>query len=169
MVLGQEGSDLVDRSRPAGDQSGPDAMTRLQVELLLALLLDKAQVRSPPRAGWCRPATRRLDGSLIVQIRAAVAAEEGRVELRPRSPHWIARPRRGSQKGEKVAGDGDLRRPIGYRPIRGETRRAARWFATSISSCVRTSPSRLAILTITARTATRTLRWASLARAGLRR
>src|SRR6185295_19413707 len=41
-LLNQEGSDLVDRRGPAGDQSGSDAMTRLQVELVLALLLDEA-------------------------------------------------------------------------------------------------------------------------------
>ena len=43
-LLNQEGSDLVDRRRPAGDQSRPDAVTRLQ-------FLDEAQVRSQRRLG----------------------------------------------------------------------------------------------------------------------
>ena len=50
-LLDQEGADLVDRRRPAGDQSGPDAMTGLQIELILALLLDEAQVRAQRRLG----------------------------------------------------------------------------------------------------------------------
>jgi len=52
-LLDEKGSDLVDRRGPAGDQSGPDAMTRLQVELILALLLDDTQVRSQRRLGNC--------------------------------------------------------------------------------------------------------------------
>ena len=47
----EKSADLVDRRCPAGDQSGPDAMTRLQVELVLALRLDEAQVRSQRRLG----------------------------------------------------------------------------------------------------------------------
>ena len=40
-LFDQKGADLVDRRRPAGHQPGPDAMTSLQVELILALLLDE--------------------------------------------------------------------------------------------------------------------------------
>ena len=50
-LLDQKSADLVDRRRPAGDQSGPDTVTGLQVELILALLLDEPQVRSQRRLG----------------------------------------------------------------------------------------------------------------------
>jgi hypothetical protein len=50
-LLNQKGADLVDCRCPARDQSGADTMTRLQVELILALLLDKPQVRSQRRLG----------------------------------------------------------------------------------------------------------------------
>jgi hypothetical protein len=50
-MLDQKGSDLVDRRRPTGDQSGPNAVTCLQVELILALLLDDAQVWPQRRFG----------------------------------------------------------------------------------------------------------------------
>ena len=41
-LLNQEGSDLIDRCCPARDQSGPNAMTRLQVELVVNLRTAKA-------------------------------------------------------------------------------------------------------------------------------
>jgi hypothetical protein len=44
VLLQQECADLIDRRGPAGDQSRPDSMTGLQVELILALLLDDARV-----------------------------------------------------------------------------------------------------------------------------
>jgi hypothetical protein len=60
-LLDQKGPDLVDRRRPAGDQSRPDAMTRLQVELVLALLLDHAQV-------WPQRCLRNRFGVVVVVL-----------------------------------------------------------------------------------------------------
>jgi hypothetical protein len=45
-LLDEKGSDLVDRRCPARDPSGPDATAGLQIELVLAFLLDHVQVRS---------------------------------------------------------------------------------------------------------------------------
>jgi hypothetical protein len=44
VLLQQECADLIDHRGPAEDQSRPDSMTGLQVELILALFLDDAQV-----------------------------------------------------------------------------------------------------------------------------
>src|SRR4051794_38763821 len=52
-LLDQKSPDLVDRRCPAGDQSGADAVAGLQIELVLALLLDQAQVRAQGRLGDC--------------------------------------------------------------------------------------------------------------------
>ena len=45
-LFNQKGPDLVDRRRPAGHQSRPHPMQRLQVQLILALLRHRLQVRS---------------------------------------------------------------------------------------------------------------------------
>src|SRR5262245_40973454 len=44
-LLDEKGSDLVDRCRATRHQSRPDAMTGLQIELVLAFLLHRTQVR----------------------------------------------------------------------------------------------------------------------------